>query len=169
MRVPMLILALVAAPLLSHDAQAQWWNGKSEVSHQNNKDKDKLKDNNKDKSKHDDVTPPPPPPPAPAPSGGTISGTVFNDLNNDMSLNAGEAGLPGWTITLSGGVAPVTTTTGMTGSYSFTGVLPGAYSVCATATAGWAQTSQPRCWTAYIIADFPNATFAGFDFGAGAI
>jgi protocatechuate 3,4-dioxygenase beta subunit len=62
---------------------------------------------------------------------GTVSGTVFNDLNGNGVQDPGETGLGGVTVTLtptSGGPS-VTTTTTSNGGYLFTAVAPGSYTV----------------------------------------
>jgi hypothetical protein len=72
----------------------------------------------------------------PAPLG-SISGYAYADDNGNKSRDASELGIPGVTITLSGGgLSPIqTTTTAADGSYTFTG-LPAAtnYSVSAPST-----------------------------------
>ncbi len=65
---------------------------------------------------------------------GTISGFTYVDANRNSVKDAGEAGLGGVTVTLSG-AASATTTTAADGSYSFTGLNSGSYSVSAPATA----------------------------------
>src|SRR5207302_1466050 len=59
--------------------------------------------------------------------GGTVTGTVFIDLNNDGIRQAGESGIGSVTITLTGtdttgAAVSLTTTTAADGSYSFTGL-----------------------------------------------
>ena len=70
---------------------------------------------------------------------GSISGAVFDDLNQDGLNN--DSSPQGWTITLYGGASPATTTsTG--GKYSFSALHPGTqYTVCETAPNGttWLQ------------------------------
>ena len=63
-----------------------------------------------------------------------IGGRVFLDLNNNGTQQSADSGLGGVTITLQGtndlgAVALVTTTTAADGSYSFSGLRPGTYSV----------------------------------------
>lgn len=53
--------------------------------------------------------------------GCSISGTKFFDVNHNGIWDAGEPGLPGWKIGLSGGINR-TTTTDANGQYSFTGL-----------------------------------------------
>ncbi|MDT7837383.1 SdrD B-like domain-containing protein [Aquabacterium sp. OR-4] len=73
--------------------------------------------------------------------GASIAGTVYHDVNNDGS-NAGEAGIPGTTVKLTGtddlgNAVSVTTTTDANGNYSFTGLRPGSYTVAETTPAGY--------------------------------
>lgn len=77
------------------------------------------------------------------PATATISGTVFNDLNNDGQLSVGETGLSGWTVTLSGDKAS-TTVTNASGGYSFGPLDDGLYHICqtlASSTPPWQETS----------------------------
>ncbi len=69
----------------------------------------------------------------------SISGAKFNDLNGNGSWDPGEPGLEDWTINLAGPVSG-TTTTAADGSYSFTNLDPGDYTVSETLKPGWAQT-----------------------------
>ncbi len=74
-------------------------------------------------------------PVAPQPS--TISGTVFSDMNDNGTQNAGDSGLAGQTVQLLNGATVIaTTTTGSTGAYSFAGVTPGNYTVHVAKPAG---------------------------------
>ncbi len=59
---------------------------------------------------------------------GSISGTVFNDLNGNNSYDAGE-GLPNVSVTINGAGGPYTLTTGANGDYSQTNLAAGIYSV----------------------------------------
>lgn len=65
---------------------------------------------------------------------GTVSGVVFNDLNGNGLRDSGEPGLPGATIfiDLNGNNTPdagETRITDASGTYSFTGLVPGTYVV----------------------------------------
>src|SRR5207245_1055633 len=79
--------------------------------------------------------------------GGTVSGSVFVDLNNDGLRQGGESGIGSVTLTLTGtdttGTAVnVTTTTAADGSYSFTGVRASnasGYTITETQPAGYAD------------------------------
>jgi len=59
---------------------------------------------------------------------GTLSGAVFVDLDNDGIRDPNEVGIPGVTVNLTG-PASRTTTTGPDGSYSFTGLIAGTYTI----------------------------------------
>jgi uncharacterized repeat protein (TIGR01451 family) len=63
------------------------------------------------------------------PSGGSIAGNVYVDLNNNGVLDAGEPGIPGVTVTLTGTdntgkAVNISVQTGPDGSYSFAGLVP---------------------------------------------
>jgi len=70
---------------------------------------------------------------------GSLSGVVYNDSNNDGSLESGEPGINGVTVTLTGTTAngqtvqPQTETTanvnGIDGVYSFDNLQPGTYQI----------------------------------------
>lgn len=87
------------------------------------------------------TNPPPPPPPTTtgtcgsAPAGGgtmSIEGQVYQDF-------APWSGLEGWCIQLTGPVSgAVTTAPG--GTYRFSGLLPGTYTVCEVLQATWRET-----------------------------
>ncbi len=71
-----------------------------------------------------------------------VAGTVFSDYNNDGTENGPDQGIAGVTITLTGtdgNGQPVnrTTTTAADGSYSFTGLLPGDYTITETQPAAY--------------------------------
>ena len=75
----------------------------------------------------------------------TYSGTVFDDLTGSGVLAPGDPGLQGWTVELlsSSGVVIETTTSAADGSYSFSDVGPGVYTIEEVQQAGWFQTA-PR-------------------------
>ena len=76
------------------------------------------------------------------PPSATLSGEVYNDLNGDGTLQAGDPGLSGWTVQLldSSNTVVATTTTDSSGDYSFTGVIPGSYTVAVVAPTGYVPT-----------------------------
>ena len=73
---------------------------------------------------------------------GTISGTVFNDVNANRQLDAGESGIPGITVYLdqndNGVLDPdeQSIVTGSDGTYLFSNLVPGDYSVREIVPAG---------------------------------
>lgn len=76
--------------------------------------------------------------------GGSVSGIVFNDTNNNSSKDFGESGTQQtWTLNLYNGstLAGSTQAAASTGAYQFTNVAVGAtYSVCILGQTGWRQT-----------------------------
>ena len=67
----------------------------------------------------------------------SIAGTVYEDLNNDGVHDAGEAGIAGVEVVLTGtddlgNPVSLTTTTDADGNYSFTDLRPGTYTVTET-------------------------------------
>src|SRR5207342_1514258 len=77
--------------------------------------------------------------PAPGASGraetatGTISGTVFVDLNENKHFDAGEPTLAGVTVTLNGPNGVQTTDSGGDGTYTFGDLPAGGFSVSSPA------------------------------------
>ena len=73
---------------------------------------------------------------------GTISGREYVDANANNIYDTGEAGLGGVTIQLSGpNNSTATTTTAADGTYSFTNLIPGSYSVHEVTPSGAAETA----------------------------
>ncbi len=74
--------------------------------------------------------------------GGTVSGTVFNDVSNNGSKDPGDSGQQGWTVRLyKSSTLAQTTTSDSAGAYRFADVTVGAtYSVCVVGQSGWRQT-----------------------------
>ena len=67
----------------------------------------------------------------------SVSGTVFTDQNANGVQNAGDAGVAGQTVELlNGSTVVATTATAANGTYSFTGIAPGSYTVEALAPNG---------------------------------
>ncbi len=72
---------------------------------------------------------------------GSIGDFVFSDNNGNGQQDAGEAGIAGVTVTLTGtGFTTRTTTTNSLGIYSFTGLVAGTYTVTFTTPAGLTPT-----------------------------
>ncbi len=78
-----------------------------------------------------------------AASNGTVSGVVFNDLNDDGVQDDGEAGLQGWVVQLYNGSTLVATSslTDSNGDYSISGVASGTYTLREVLKAGYSQTA----------------------------
>ncbi|HNU52412.1 MAG TPA: SdrD B-like domain-containing protein [Verrucomicrobiota bacterium] len=75
---------------------------------------------------------------------GTVSGTVFDDLDGNGVQTVGEPGLGGVTVTLTAVGVNRSTQTAGDGSYSFSGVVPGAYMVTETDPPGFTSTTANR-------------------------
>jgi len=74
---------------------------------------------------------------------GTVSGRVFNDVDGDGNQGTGEGGIGGVTIelrTMTGAVVATTATAG-DGTYIFTGVMGGPYSVVERDPSGYVSTT----------------------------
>ena len=73
----------------------------------------------------------------------TVSGEVFNDLNDSGVLNANDPGLSGWTVELlnSSNQVIASDTTNSNGLYSFSNVGPGTYTIEDVLQAGYIQTA----------------------------
>jgi hypothetical protein len=77
---------------------------------------------------------------------------VYSDANGNGILDPGELGVSGWLVTILGPVNAGGSLTGSTdaaGSYAFTGLAPGSYTVCEASRFGFmfetAPTSGPTC------------------------
>lgn len=70
----------------------------------------------------------------------SINGTNFDDLNKNAIFDGNEPGLSGWVIRLKlNGREVSNTTTNGAGSYSFTNLPPGNYTVVEDQKTGWEQ------------------------------
>ena len=71
-----------------------------------------------------------------------VSGTLFEDSNQDGLLDGGETGLSGWTVNLSNGSNQVvaSATTDSQGNYSFSNLPPGTYTIQEVLQAGYILT-----------------------------
>lgn len=75
---------------------------------------------------------------------GSISGTKWNDMDGDGVKDAGEPGLPNWTINLDAnadGIVDSTAVTDGSGQYKFENLRIGTYRLREVAQPGWTQTS----------------------------
>ena len=94
----------------------------------------------------------------------TLSGQKFHDLDGDGVKEAGESGLPGWTIQLdiaANGTVDATAVTDALGNYSFANLGPGAYRIREVQQSGWTQTTANP---ADIVA-VSGTNVSGIDFG----
>ena len=95
----------------------------------------------------------------------SISGMKFNDLNGNGIKDAGKPGLSGWTINLEqpAGTVIDSTTTAADGSYIFTYLDPGDYTVREVLKPGWVQTcpAAPGTYSVTLI----DTSSTGNDFG----
>ncbi|MBS4029238.1 MAG: T9SS type A sorting domain-containing protein [Ignavibacteriales bacterium] len=100
---------------------------------------------------------------------GVISGLKFNDVDGDGSKDAGETGLINWKIKLSG-AAVDSAITNASGSYSFTGLMAGEYTVNEVFQSGWLQTApdSPGTYTYSIMSgsNYSNTNFGNFLYGS---
>jgi len=94
-----------------------------------------------------------------------VTGIVYNDANSNAKLDAGEAGLAGWTthVSKAGTVTDIKTTlTDANGNYSF--VLPaGAYTITESLRPGFNQTNPSPA--GYTLTLSTGATVTGLNFG----
>ncbi len=91
-----------------------------------------------------------------------ITGTVYNDINGNGAQDPGEPGLGGVTVDLlnGGGSVIATTTTASDGTYSFTNLAAGIYSVRESDPSGYASTTPNQ--VGVVLSD---ASTAVVDFG----
>jgi Mg-chelatase subunit ChlD len=73
---------------------------------------------------------------------GSISGTVFNDANNNHAFDTGEQTLSGWILQLFAGSSsiPQNITTDSTGTFTITGLCDGTFTLKEIQQPGWTQT-----------------------------
>ncbi|HJW13441.1 MAG TPA: SdrD B-like domain-containing protein [Thermoanaerobaculia bacterium] len=101
---------------------------------------------------------------------GSISGVKFNDVNGNGARDPGEPGLGGVTITLSSTSQPSrSVVTGSDGTFTFTGVPFGTYSVSEVVPPGFVQTSPAPPGTLAATLDFSHQTLSGLLFGNRAV
>ena len=99
----------------------------------------------------------------------SVTGTIFNDADNDGVLDTGENGIAGRTVYLDGNVNgqldvnELTTVTDADGVYVFDNLLPGDYAVRQVNQTGISQTLPAN--GQYMVALLEGDSATGFDFG----
>jgi hypothetical protein len=89
----------------------------------------------------------------------------YQDMNGNGVKDPADTGLAGWTIhiTIASPPGSMNTVTGPGGTYTFTNLSPGSYTVSEVPETGWTQKFPPTGTYTHILAPGENAT--GFDFG----
>jgi hypothetical protein len=88
---------------------------------------------------------------------------VFDDLNLNGIRDSGETGISGWTVRMFG-PETLAATTGVDGSFGFSGIPAGSYSLSESSNAGWMQTVPPANGS-YSIAVTSGTDTSGVLFG----
>jgi O-glycosyl hydrolase/protocatechuate 3,4-dioxygenase beta subunit len=103
-------------------------------------------------------------------TGGSISGTVFDDINGNGVKDSGEAGIAGITIyndannNSAKDTGELTTATNGSGVYTFTGLTSGGYKIRQILQSGWSQTFPANNF-GHTITLATNQVITGKDFG----
>ncbi|MBI4546659.1 MAG: S8 family serine peptidase [Ignavibacteriae bacterium] len=92
---------------------------------------------------------------------GSISGVKFEDLNGNSVRDTGEPVLLGWQIMLTG-ADTMSTTTDSAGTYSFTNVTPGDYTLSESLQVGWVQSVPVG---SYLVTMYSGLDTSSLDFG----
>ena len=108
----------------------------------------------------------------------TLSGTVYQDNDASGTLTAGDLGIQGVTVTLSGtddlgNTVIATTTTDLAGTYNFTNLRPGDYTVTESHPAAYVDGADSAGSLGGVVGNdvvsaipvTPGATGTGYDFG----
>jgi Mg-chelatase subunit ChlD len=95
---------------------------------------------------------------------GSVSGSVFNDVNANGTYETNETKLSGWTVTLTSGTNNITAVSDNTGSYTITGLCDGSYTLQETKQTGWTQT-LPINQSGYSLSVINGAAFTDKNFG----
>ena len=79
---------------------------------------------------------------------GSISGMLYHDINGNGVKDDGDTGVSNWLIrVVKNGIQVDSTLTGEGGSYLFSNLIPGTYSISEVVQTGWMQTSSPASYT----------------------
>ena len=99
---------------------------------------------------------------------GTVSGTVYNDINGDGRQEMGEPGIGGVEVAIWRGNAKyLTTTTNVDGSYLFVNLLPGGYTVIETDPPGYTSVTPNEVFV--VLGQYRAATVNFGDRAVGVI
>jgi protocatechuate 3,4-dioxygenase beta subunit len=95
-----------------------------------------------------------------------LSGTVYNDLNGNGTMDPGDPPLAGWTINLldSSGNLVATTTSAADGTYAFNNEPVQAYTIQEVVQSGWTITQPTNPPGTYTLPPTSGST-TGLDFG----
>lgn len=96
-------------------------------------------------------------------SPGSISGTVFHDLNRNGIRDAGEPGLANWKVLLTG-TKNLSALSDLSGHYVFPDLFAGSYTVADRPRYGWVETTPPPQSYTFSLTSF-NRNPGGADFG----
>jgi photosystem II stability/assembly factor-like uncharacterized protein len=91
---------------------------------------------------------------------GTVTGVVFNDINNNGTRDAGEPGMSGWLVSL-GGAQSTSIFSGTNGEFTFSDLPLGSYTLQVTIQRGWSQTSPTPQGSYSFGLNRGQSTFAG--------
>ena len=98
-------------------------------------------------------------------NGGSVSGTVYNDVNGNGARDAGDNGLANWTVNvLNGSTIVATGTTANDGTYTISNVQPGTYTLAEVVEGGYVETA-PGAPGTYSIVIPSGGSVTGKDFG----
>ncbi|HUB24782.1 MAG TPA: SdrD B-like domain-containing protein, partial [Tepidisphaeraceae bacterium] len=103
-------------------------------------------------------------------TGGGISGSVYNDVNDDGSFDSGDPGIANVTMQLAGtndlgSAVSLQTSTASNGSYSFSNLRPGTYTVTETPPPGLLPGIQNSSGSSESLAITGGESLSGVSFG----
>ena len=97
---------------------------------------------------------------------GSVSGLVFDDLNDNGTQDPGEPGLAGWTVALyNGGTFVASANTDSDGNYAINNVAPGTYTLAEQLQGGYTETYPTAPGTYQNVTIKAGGALTGFDFG----
>jgi|GEM_PF-850846 len=104
---------------------------------------------------------------------GSLSGRVYNDVNNNGAIDAGDAGIAGVSVTLTGSndlgtITPITVTTDANGNYTIPNLRPGTYVVTETQPAAFQDGKDTAGTSGGTAAVPPGDTITGVTLATGA-